>query len=134
MAPQTPVSGAHKDLRIHLHVKPTVCYPPTRKYQRMGFIGLDDAELEILIKRGARNRVPLVHGAVSAIEEIMAENRAADLAIYQSVGPCRARREVPPTMPRPRLAGRSRSGRAAGISPELLSAPPSRIRPERNSP
>jgi hypothetical protein len=70
MTPQTPVGRVHKDLRIHLHVEPTVYNPPTGKHQRMGFICLDDAKFEILIERGARNRLPLVHGAVSAIEAL----------------------------------------------------------------
>lgn len=63
MAPQTPVGRINKDLRVHAHVEPTVCNPSTGKYKRMGFIGLNDAELEILIKRGARNRLPLAHGS-----------------------------------------------------------------------
>jgi len=63
MAPQTPVGRINKDLRVHFHVEPAVCNPPTGKYERMGFICLNDAELEILIKRGARNRLPLAHGS-----------------------------------------------------------------------
>jgi hypothetical protein len=61
--PQTPVGRINKDLGVHFHVEPTVCYPPTGKYERMGFICLNDAELQILIKRGARNRLPLAHGS-----------------------------------------------------------------------
>lgn len=52
MTPQAPVGRVHKHRRIHLHVEPTVCHTSTRKHKRMGFIGLDDAELEILIERG----------------------------------------------------------------------------------
>ena len=115
MRPPTPVGRVHKYLRIHLHVEPTVCHPPTGKHQRMGFIGLDDAKLEILIKRGARNRLPLVHGAVSAINETMEPNPAGGLAIYQSVdpfgpgaAPTPRRNEAPPARRTAHFAGRGR--------------------------
>jgi len=92
MRPQTPMGRINKDLRIHCHVEPTVCYPPTGKYKRMGFICLNDAELQILTKRGARNRLPLAHGSPLRNRRTMEPNRAGDLAIYQSVGRCHVQR------------------------------------------
>lgn len=54
------MSGVDADPRIHRDVEPPLFGPPAGKHQCMGFINLDDAELEILVKRGARNGAPFV--------------------------------------------------------------------------